>query len=248
MKGPRYHRINAKCVSESSPGKLGWMLHRPQEVTDRRAELASQHFRLAGADEGRLAQHKSEALFSMGRGFTGFASKRRRAGRSCSGETAMVLPAAQLKQSPEIFFNGLASIYVLPRRYDYNEFAKMVEGRSVPPNWQSHWKFDGIQSYVAVVASDSRRRHGYRLSRLASPIASLAVASRSITVPRWFAEGLGRVRRFIGSKERPVGTRANSIGTDCRDWKHEIRQRLHQRKVATGAFRLNRDGGMPVVH
>ena len=68
----------------------------------------------------------------------------------------------------------------------------MVVGRAVPTDWQSHWKFDGIQAYVAVVASD-RDEDAEIADRLAAPIASLAVASRSISVPRWFADGLGQV-------------------------------------------------------
>lgn len=163
-----------------------------QEITDRRAELAKQHFRLAGADESRLAKHQSEHFAVWGEGSPDQLQMVAEQAEAALAETSMVLPAGQLKQSPEVFFNGLASIYVLPRRYDYSEFAKMVEGRSVPPTWQSHWKFDGIQSYVAVVASD-RDEDADIAERLASPVASLAVASRSMTVPRWFAEGMGRV-------------------------------------------------------
>lgn len=189
-----------------------------QEVSDRRAELASQHFRLAGADEGRLAQHNSEHFSVWGEGSPDLLRSVAEQAEAALAETSMVLPAGQLKQSPEVFFNGLSSIYVLPRRYDYSEFAKMVEGRSVPPNWQSHWKYDGIQSYVAVVASD-RDEENDIASRLASPIASLAVASRSITVPRWFAEGLGRVvaasevKQDRSARERTQSELITAIGT-----------------------------------
>ena len=88
------------------------------------------------------------------------------------------------------FFHGKATIFVLPRRYDYSEFAKMVEGRGVPSDWTSHWKFDGIDAYTAVVATD-RDEEDVIAERLLSPITSLAVATRGGNVPRWFAEGIG---------------------------------------------------------
>lgn len=92
--------------------------------------------------------------------------------------------------SGEAFFHGKATIFVLSRRYDYAEFSKMVEGRAVPSDWTSHWKFDGISPYVSVVATD-RDDPAEISQRLAAPLISLAVASRGGDVPRWFAEGVG---------------------------------------------------------
>lgn len=164
----------------------------PAEVTERRAEIAERHFSLAGADSSRLAQHRSEHFLVWGDMSPDLLEAVAAQAETALQKTSVVIPSNQLQQPAETFFNGLASIYVLPRRYDYSEFAKMVEGRSVPTEWQSHWKFDGIQAYVAVVASD-RDEDAEIAERLAAPIASLAVASRSITVPRWFADGLGQV-------------------------------------------------------
>lgn len=162
------------------------------EVTQRRAELAEQHFSLTGADSSRLTQHRSEHFSVWGDASPGLLEAVAERAETALQKASVVIPSNQLQQPADTFFNGLASIYVLPRRYDYSEFAKMVEGRSVPTDWQSHWKFDGIQAYVAVVASD-RDEDAEIADRLAAPIASLAVASRSISVPRWFADGLGQV-------------------------------------------------------
>tara|TARA_R110002049_G_scaffold2750_3_gene21850 strand:- start:46574 stop:48505 length:1932 start_codon:yes stop_codon:yes gene_type:complete len=92
--------------------------------------------------------------------------------------------------SGESFFRGRATIFVMPRRYDYSEFAKMVEGRDVPSDWTSHWKFDGIDAYISMVATD-RDEQETILNRLISPLVSLAVATRGGDVPRWFAQGAG---------------------------------------------------------
>jgi hypothetical protein len=90
----------------------------------------------------------------------------------------------------EAFFHGRATIFVLPRRYDYSEFAKMVERRAVPPEWTAHWKFDGVDAYVAMVATDRDDEETIQ-NRLLEPLVSLAVATRAGDVPRWFAQGVG---------------------------------------------------------
>lgn len=86
---------------------------------------------------------------------------------------------------------GRISIFVMPRRYDYSEFAKMVEKRSIPSDWQSHWKYDGIDAYVAMVATGDDKDDALE-AKLAAPLASLAVAMQGASVPRWFSEGVGR--------------------------------------------------------
>lgn len=90
----------------------------------------------------------------------------------------------------EEYFRGRATIFVMPRRYDYNEFAKMIERRDLPANWNSHWMFDGISAYVAVIATDRDTDEEIGQS-LVAPIVSLAVATRGMDVPRWFSEGVG---------------------------------------------------------
>lgn len=163
-----------------------------QQITTRRGEIAGQHFQLAGADEKRLTRHESNNFAVWGEGSPDLLKSVANQAEAALSKTSMVIPSGELAKPPGEFFNGLASIYVLPQRYEYSEFAKMVERRDVPPQWQSHWKFDGIQAYVAMVASD-RDDESEIASRLAAPVASLAVASRSLTVPRWFADGLGHV-------------------------------------------------------
>lgn len=86
---------------------------------------------------------------------------------------------------------GRITIFVMSKRYDYSEFAKMVEKRSIPTEWQSHWSYDGIDAYVAVVASSADDDDAIK-AKLVGPLASLAIATRSGGVPRWFSEGVGR--------------------------------------------------------
>jgi hypothetical protein len=106
----------------------------------------------------------------------------------------------------QAFFKGRATIFVMPKRYDYSEFAKMVEGRGIPNGWSSHWKYDGIDGYVSLVATD-RDEEDEIEARLTSPLVSLAVATRGGDVPRWLAEGTGKViaKRHGNTEKAPRG-------------------------------------------
>ncbi|KAA1259877.1 Planctomycete cytochrome C [Rubripirellula obstinata] len=99
----------------------------------------------------------------------------------------------------EDFYRGKATIYVLPKRYDYSEFSKMVERRGIPSEWQSHWRFDGIDGYVAMVATERDDAKEIE-SRLVTPLTALAIATRGSEVPRWFAEGVGVVTSMRKAK------------------------------------------------
>ncbi|WP_230275091.1 c-type cytochrome domain-containing protein [Rhodopirellula halodulae] len=158
------------------------------EVSERRADLAEEDFRLAGADVSRLQKHSSDHFAVWGEVSPATLESVAQSAEKALAAARKFLPAAS--GAPEDYFHGKASIYVLPKRYNYSEFSKMVEGRSVPSDWSSHWKYDGIRSYVAVVASE-RDDEEQIAERVAAPVASLAVVSRGEGVPRWFAEGLG---------------------------------------------------------
>ncbi len=167
----------------------------PAEVTARRKEIAQEHFALAGGSASNLQSAATDHFVVWG---TVGPDTLKLVGEQAEADllrSSQVLPAKMLTvkgTAAEAFFHGKASIYVLPRRYDYSEFAQMVEQRSLPTDWESHWFYDGIQAYVAVVASDNDGAESIA-ERLAAPVASLAVASRGNTLPRWFADGLGHV-------------------------------------------------------
>jgi len=112
--------------------------------------------------------------------------------------------------SGDEFFHGKATIFVWPRRYDYSEFTRMVEQIGVPSDWQSHWRFDGIDAYVSLIAGEEDEEEQLE-TRLAGPLVSLAVATRG-DVPRWFAEGVGTAtaNRQGGSRDRDAKRKAEA--------------------------------------
>lgn len=84
---------------------------------------------------------------------------------------------------------GGITIFALKQRYDYSEFGTMLEKRSLPSEWSSHWRRDVIESYVAIVYDKNDNK--INESSLVQQIASLWIASQQ-GVPKWFADGVGR--------------------------------------------------------
>ena len=87
---------------------------------------------------------------------------------------------------------GQISIFMFDRRYDYSEFGKMIETRALPKQWRSHWGYDTVTAYTAVLTPEGTALDDLE-PELAQRIAAVAVASLGPDVPEWFADGLGYV-------------------------------------------------------
>lgn len=155
------------------------------EMTARRGELAEKNLRLVAASTAPQIE-ETEHFRVIGTG----SSATLKAVALEAEKNMKTVKGFVRGPAGEDFFHGKASIFVLPKRYDYSEFSKMVESRSVPSEWTSHWSTDGIDAYVALVATD-RDEEDQISQRLLGPLVSLAIATRGGDVPRWFAEGIG---------------------------------------------------------
>jgi hypothetical protein len=158
----------------------------PEQLSERRASLAAKNLQLVTASSGEVASFPSDHFL-----VTGPVSNQTLKWVAELAEGQMKTVRSVIKsKSGESFYRGKATIFVFPKRYEYSEFAKMVESRSLPTDWTSHWKYDGIDAYVSLVCDD-RDEEEMVESRLAAPLVSLAVATRGRDVPRWLAEGSG---------------------------------------------------------
>jgi hypothetical protein len=163
----------------------------PGQLSERRASLAAKNLQLVTASTGEIASFPSDHFL-----VTGPVSIETLKWVAELAEGQMKTVRSVIKsRSGEGFYRGKATVFVFPKRYDYSEFAKMVESRSVPTDWTSHWKYDGIDAYVSLVCSD-RDEEEMVESRLAAPLVSLAVATRGRDVPRWLAEGAGAATAY----------------------------------------------------
>lgn len=163
-----------------------------EELAERRAELARNNLRLFDGDDEPTEQTTDDFFVIGTAGQQTVEAVSKEAGRAAAKIKSTIDPDG---------IPGRVTIFVLPKRYDYSEFAKMVEQRSVPNSWQSHWRYDGVDAYIAVLASPSDSDAVIQ-ARLVGPLAALALVTRSAGVPRWFAEGVGRaVTARLAAKE-----------------------------------------------
>ncbi len=196
------------------------------EMNQRRQELADKKLALVASGSTPVGSVTSEHFM-----VTGTSAKATLELVANAAEAKMKTVGGVVHGKPgDDFFHGKASIFVLPKRYDYSEFAKMVEQRNVPNAWTSHWKFDGVDAYVAVVASDQDDANVIA-DRLTVPISALAIATRGNDVPRWFAEGVGEAMNSqkIASdrdakRQREVETREAVVA--CKDAKAFLNGKL----------------------
>lgn len=187
-------------ASETQPltvmSQLAWAKQAtPQEINDRRQEITRRNLELVAS--GQDFQSKStENFFVVGpvaKGTVDLVAE--------LAESSIKTAASVVSAGAGPLFRGRATIVVLPKRYDYSEFAKMVEQRSLPADWLSHWRFDGIDAYITLVASE-RDDETVIASRLTRPLVSLAMATRGSGVPAWLADGVGKAAANTKSKRR----------------------------------------------
>jgi len=104
---------------------------------------------------------------------------------------------------------GRITLVVLPQRFDYTEYGKMVERRDLPPSSRGHWRYNVVDAYAAVVLP--RADEYSRDALLAQQIAGVYLASQG-NVPPWFAEGAAR---WVASRTAPDDARVKA-------WEAEI--------------------------
>jgi hypothetical protein len=106
---------------------------------------------------------------------------------------ALVPRIAEMFRAPrdQPLVKGRITLFVFSDRYDYTEFGKMVEKRDVPASWRGHFRYSIVDAYGVLLLP---RSGDYSLDALiGQQVAAVYVASLGRTVPRWFAEGCGRV-------------------------------------------------------
>jgi mono/diheme cytochrome c family protein len=85
---------------------------------------------------------------------------------------------------------GRMTLFVFKQRYDYSEFGKMVEKRTLPREWHGHWRYSIVDAYGAMIPP---RGEEYQLGPLVGQqLAAVSLAGFK-KVPEWFTEGVARV-------------------------------------------------------
>jgi len=105
---------------------------------------------------------------------------------------AMGPKVAEIFKAPadQPLIKGKMTLFVFSGRYDYSEFGKMVEKRTLPPEMRGHWRYDVVTAYGAMIPP---KNNEYSLPTLIGQQLAAAYVSSQGEVPNWFSEGAGRV-------------------------------------------------------
>lgn len=160
-----------------------------------------------------------------------------------AAESAAKTVRKQYRLSPkEPIVRGGITIYVLKSRYDYSELGKMLEKRSLPQEWSSHWKKDVLDMYIAMVPDKSNAK--LNETALVQQLTSVWVASHE-GVPKWFADGAGRaaLASAVGPNDqrvKPWMQRLPSVVDEIKDVKPLMEGKLNDEDEAIVGFALVR--------
>jgi mono/diheme cytochrome c family protein len=163
------------------------------ELAQKRVELARDHWKLGVPVEARetAVENETSDVFVLGNVDAETAKTVGRAASDALEKIEKILPG---KTTPTdqggAKIRGRATLFLFSRRYDYSEFSKMVETRTIPSEWDVHWSFDGVDAYVSMVVTDQDTPKTLA-ARLVAPLGSLSVAMMGES-PRWFREGVGK--------------------------------------------------------
>jgi mono/diheme cytochrome c family protein len=91
----------------------------------------------------------------------------------------------------------LLPVFVFSGRYDYAEFGKMTESRTLPNEWQGHHRMQALDNYLVLVdnPSDPEVNENRLVQLLASATAS------GYGLPTWFASGVGRYVAYTNDRK-----------------------------------------------
>jgi len=160
-----------------------------------------------------------------------------------AAEAAAKSVRKQYRLSPkDPIVRGGITIYALKSRYDYSELGKMLEKRSLPQEWSSHWKLDVLDMYIAIVPDKSNAK--INESALVQQITSVWMASHE-GVPKWFADGAGRaaLAAAVGPNDervKPWIQKVPQVVDEIKDVKPLMEGKLNDEDEAIVGFALVR--------
>jgi len=155
-----------------------------EELHQRRIQRAQEHWKIVSpkTDPEEASDNHFHVIGNIG----SESSKKLLA--QAKAADAQVRKLLGIKNKDPLIKGGI-TIFALKQRYDYSEFGTMLERRSLPTDWSSHWRSEILDRYVALVYDKAEPK--INESSLIQQIASLWVASHE-GVPKWFADGAGR--------------------------------------------------------
>ncbi len=174
-----------------------------EELLERRKQNAEENWRLGvnTTSQQQTRRLENEQFFILGSVSPETIEMVAASAEAAAQKVKSVVPST----TDQPLYRGRVTLFVLPKRYEYAEFSRMVEKRTVPMQWSEHWNYDLIDAYLPIVVTGNDTEKEIA-DRLIGPLTSLAVAMQGIDVPRWFSEGIGRAAtaKFAGRNNELV--------------------------------------------
>ncbi|MCE9544048.1 MAG: hypothetical protein K8T25_00765 [Planctomycetia bacterium] len=163
----------------------------PEVLSRQRADLATRNWRLAIPDD-QAKQVSNDNFLLLGN----VSDKRLADAAELAQRQATAIRTALGIPPAEPLVRGRMTLYLFAHRYDYSEFALMVERRGQLPQQQvGHWNYTLVDAYALLVPPAENTPaddEPYGLAPLMTQQIAATVLAARTTAPRWFAEGVGR--------------------------------------------------------
>ncbi len=186
---------------------IAWMKKAShEELTERRRERALAQWKLAMPDRAPDRAENEDILILSNIGETG-TQRVLKVAEKAFAESAKYIKAEREKP----YLKGGIILFVFNQRYDYTEFGKMIEKRSLPIEWTSHWGGRVLDAYAAM-AYNSNATDAAIEGQLIESFVGLHLAAIP-TVPFWFSEGVARgaVNSLVGKEDPRVSTWSQNL-------------------------------------
>lgn len=157
-------------------------------------------------------------------------------------QVSKLLKRSWKSNAKDPFVKGGLTIFAWKSRYEYSEMGKMLEKRTLPAEWSSHWRKESPDLYIALVNDMSDPK--INESTLVYQLTSAWIASHEGT-PRWFAEGAGRnaLANAVGindARVRPWTLRFPSVLTELKNVQPILDGKMNDEDEAVLGFGLIR--------
>ncbi len=157
-----------------------------EELSQQRVAMAQANWRLAIPDEAAVELESANFLLM------GNVSREQLQSLQTIAEQQAEKIESLLNLPPgKPLVKGRITLYAFRQRFDYTEFAMMVEKRRLPREVDGHWRYTIVDAYAALVPPEDAREVSLQ-SLLAEQIAGVTLASAT-AAPGWFATGTARV-------------------------------------------------------
>ncbi len=167
-----------------------------EELAAERVEMANNNWRLANPDDAP-AKVETKSFLLMGNVGE---DELNLVGKVAEEQQARI--RAMLKAPPsDNFIKGRVTLYVFRRRFDYSEYAQMVEKREIPSSWRGHWRYNIVDAYACIYPPQSEDDDGSLECLVAEQLAGAYLQTLG-EMPGWFAQGAAwEIASRIDSKD-----------------------------------------------